>query len=134
MFALNRQFLYIRRKPGHPHFCVEEITHDRRRRHRRASETLGPLAGRNEYVFKLIYRAPPGDIATVIDDTKKIARHVLVHLMAKGWHPASDHTFLWVWAQTPAGKGETGEQLVHMYGHLEYNYDNDRLEFKPWKP
>jgi len=91
-------------------------------------------ARKNKYAFTLTYREPPDNIATVIDDTKKIARHVLTHLAANGGSPARDHLFLWVWAQAPAGRGETGAQLVHAYGHLEYNDDYDRLDFKPWKP
>lgn len=89
----------------------------------------------NDYAMKIVYRAPgPDNIFSVADDTKKIARAVLSELVASGHSPSRDHTFLWVWAQVPAGKGETGEPLVHIYGHAEYNSDNDRLEFKPWKP
>jgi len=88
-----------------------------------------------EFAFNLIYRPPgPDSIFTVVDDTKKIARAALGELIASGHNPAKERTFLWVWAQVPAGRGETGAQLVHIYGHTEYNFDNDQLEFKPWKP
>ena len=38
------------------------------------------------------------------------------------------------WAQRPAGRGETGAALVQVYGHTDYNYNNDQLKFEPWKP
>ena len=91
-------------------------------------------AKKNIYVLKLVYRVPAPDIFIVITDAKNIARHVLTQLIAHGAHPASDQIFLWVWAQAPAGKGETGTQLVRVFGHVEYNYHNDQLEFKPWQP
>lgn len=89
----------------------------------------------HSYTLKLVYRAPgPDNIFTVIEDTRKIARAILGELVASGHNPSSDGTFLWVWAQVQAGRGETGAQLVRIYGHTEYNFDNDQLEFKPWKP
>jgi hypothetical protein len=88
----------------------------------------------NEYALDLIYRPPgPDSIFTVITDTQKIARAVLSELVASGHHPADEHTFLWVWAEVPAGTGETGAKLVRIYGHTEYNSNSDQLEFKPWK-
>jgi len=87
----------------------------------------------NEYELKLVYREPPSDFA-VRQDTRKLALAVLSELVATGRHPSNDGTFLWVWAQRPAGRGETGTDLVQVYGHMEYKADNDQLEFKPWKP
>jgi hypothetical protein len=91
-------------------------------------------AQQNEYVLKLVYHEPPSDSSTVWQDTRRIALAVLSELVATGRHPSSDHTFLWVWAQCPAGRGETGAELVQVYGHMEYDYDTDQLEFKPWNP
>jgi hypothetical protein len=91
-------------------------------------------AKQNEYVLKLVYRGPPSDVFVVSQDTRKLALAVLSELTARGRHPSHEQTFLWVWAQRPAGTGETGAELVQIYGHMEYDYHTDQLEFKPWKP
>jgi hypothetical protein len=93
------------------------------------------LVQSNNYSLKLFYRPPgPDNIVMVIQDTREIARAMLGELVASGHSPSRDHTFLWVWAQVPVDRGETGEQLVRVYGHTEYNSGSDQLEFKPWKP
>jgi hypothetical protein len=91
-------------------------------------------AKENKYVLKVVYGSPPTNPAVIWLDTRTVARAVLSELVAVGRHPSSDHISLWVWAQSLAGKGETGRQLVIPHGHAEYNDQNDQIEFKPWKP
>jgi hypothetical protein len=89
----------------------------------------------DDYTLKLVYRAPGPDNPAVPNlDTKKIARALLNELVMIGRRPANEHMTVWVWAQVPAGTGETGQPLVRVYGHTEYDPGTDRLEFKPWKP
>jgi hypothetical protein len=91
-------------------------------------------AKRKDYTLRLIYRSPPSNSVEVVLDTQSIARAVLTELVASGSNPSRDHASVWVWAQRPVGGGETGAPLVQVYGHTEYNYNNDQLTFEPWKP
>jgi hypothetical protein len=83
------------------------------------------------------YAGAPGtapDPLSIRQDTFQIVRAVLAQLVAAGQHPASAHTMIWVWAERPAGKGETGQNLVEPYGHAEYQAERDQIEFEPWRP
>jgi hypothetical protein len=91
-------------------------------------------AKENSYSLTLIYTSTPANPAAVGLDTYRIGRAMLDELVASGLHPSRDRTSLWIWAQSPAGRGETGEKLVRIHGHTEYNYSTDGFEFKPWKP
>jgi hypothetical protein len=89
---------------------------------------------KDNFALKLYYLAEsrPSEI-TIRDDTYEIANAVLREFVVAGRRPADDGTFLWVWAEQPAGTGVTGKRLVLIYGHTEYNSEKDQLEWKPWK-
>jgi hypothetical protein len=90
-------------------------------------------ATKNDYVLTLTYRDANGPVYRLIAraDTLKIARVVLTELVAVGRRPASDRASLWVWAESPAGKGETGANLIYPYGSTRYNPSSDSFDFKP---
>jgi hypothetical protein len=67
-------------------------------------------------------------------DTKEIAQAVLAELGKEGKDPAKDQIALSVSAQQEAGKGPTGEPLTRLFGSTVYDYNTDKLEFRPNRP
>lgn len=90
-------------------------------------------AKQNDYLLILRYRSEPANIYVSVQDMRNIAHAVLSALVAAGKNPASNETSLWVYAEWPDENGETGAKLWKTYGHVEYNADDDRIDFKPQK-
>jgi len=78
----------------------------------------------------LIYAAPPADFHQVQADTHKIARAILKVLQDKGKSPHQDMITVHVHAQLPI-RGETGAAMTRYFGKTMYDYNDDRLVFKP---
>lgn len=82
-----------------------------------------------DYALIVWYRQMPADHAEVERDTKAVARSVLKQLAALKALPASSTLHLVVRARMPE-KGETGKQLVRVFGSSRYNSDSDHLAFE----
>ena len=78
----------------------------------------------------LVYRQMPSSLREVENDTKRIARAVLKVLVEHGRSPREEMISIFVHAHIPE-KGETGANLVRVFGKTMYNYNNDQFEFKP---
>ena len=68
--------------------------------------------------------------STVETDTKQVARAVLAELVKQGRKPAGEHITLNVFARQSM-RGETGKELVRLFGFTSYDYNTDQLEFTP---
>ena len=67
------------------------------------------------------------------EDTKEIASAVLAELVREGQDPAKDQISLSVSAQQEAGKGPTGRPLTRLFGSTVYDYNTDKLQFRPYR-
>jgi len=65
-------------------------------------------------------------------DTKLVARAVITELLKEGKRPARDFIMFFVYAQRPV-VGETGENMVEVYGSTRYDPNTDQLIYEPWK-
>jgi hypothetical protein len=76
---------------------------------------------------------PSGGLAKVESDTKPIARATLAALINSGHQLAKEYISVFVFAQQSGLKGETGVELVRLFGHTSYDYNDDSLVFEPYK-
>jgi putative heme iron utilization protein len=84
----------------------------------------------NEYNLTLTYKPKVliSSISTPTADTKQIARAVLAALVKQGRKPSEERLKLDVVARQ-ATRGETGKELVRLFGFTSYDYHTDQLEF-----
>jgi hypothetical protein len=90
-------------------------------------------ASDRSYSVNLVYSplAPPSGYGEVERDTKSVARACLRVLLSSGRNPKNER----IWVSVSANKpevGETGAELVRVYGHTHYNYNRDQLVFEPY--
>lgn len=82
--------------------------------------------------FRIIvwYDSMPSGHRQVEQDTKRVARETLAALQEFGRSPSEERLFLSVWARKPES-GETGKDLVRVFGRTSYSYATDSLTYKP---
>ena len=57
---------------------------------------------------------------------------MLAALVKAGRRPAEEWTSVFVWVQQDGLHGETGRDLVRVFGSTNYNWNRDQLEFEPF--
>ena len=87
---------------------------------------------KNDFRLTVLYKKSPSSMAEVEKDTKAVARAVLKVLMDDGRKPREEWVFVFVHAHQPE-KGETGGDLVRVYGKTAYDFNTDSLKFTPAK-
>lgn len=83
----------------------------------------------NHIALTIWYKQSPTGFPEVERDSKMIARAALKVLIDSGINPISNGVFVFVWSEGRT-KGETGKDLVSIYGKTTYNYLTDQLEFE----
>jgi len=83
----------------------------------------------DDYALVIWYKRAPANYAEVERDTKVLARAVLKTLSAAGMRPAEDRINVFTRGRM-AETGETGKQLVRVFGRASYDYNNDQLDFE----
>lgn len=69
-------------------------------------------------------------LTQVSNDTKGLVRAALKVMQGKGVKPADEWVSMSIHAYRPA-VGETGKNLVTVFGKSSYNFNNDSIEFTP---
>jgi hypothetical protein len=75
------------------------------------------------------YRRTPSGYGEVEADTRRVARAVLRTLVANGRNPHAEWIFVSVRGQKPES-GETGADLVRVFGTTRYDFNSDQLVFE----
>lgn len=83
----------------------------------------------DDYALVLWYRQMPASHAEVDRDTKAVGRAVLRELVAEKRLPSTTPLYLVVRGRMPA-KGETGAQLVRVFGTNRYFSGDDQFTFE----
>jgi hypothetical protein len=81
------------------------------------------------YALTISYRRTPSGYGEVEVDTKRVARAVLRTLVANGRNPHAKWISVFVRGQQPE-TGETGADLVRMFGETHYDFNDDQLVFE----
>lgn len=87
-------------------------------------------ADRRTFRIVVWYDSMPAGHRQVEQDTKRVARETLAALQGFGRNPADERIFLSVWARKPEA-GETGKDLIRVFGRTSYSYATDSLTYKP---
>lgn len=80
----------------------------------------------------LSYRHSPSSLDQVKNDMDRVARAVLKVLVDNGRNPQQEKIAVFVHGQVPE-RGEMEANWVRYFGKTMYDYNNDKLIFKPAK-
>jgi hypothetical protein len=97
------------------------------------SVTIDKISNEHEYNITLDYKYMFNS-SRPESDTKIIARAVLAQLVKDGRNPREDDTSVYVWAKQTGIKGETGADLVALFGFTRYDSSSDSLKYEVYKP
>ncbi|PIR25633.1 MAG: hypothetical protein COX62_04530 [Deltaproteobacteria bacterium CG_4_10_14_0_2_um_filter_43_8] len=87
---------------------------------------------KNDVALHLYYKTMPSNLLQVKSDATFVAKKALATMTKSGVNPSDDMAFLFVHAKKME-KGETGKDLVRVFGRISYSFSDDQLEWEPGK-